>query len=74
VYLDLQDILDTDPMPGWSELKWTVCRADELVPTLRAIEALPDREFAERQARGARYAARYLGPVDEAALATFLEA
>lgn len=74
VYLDLQDILDTDPMPGWSELKWTVCRADELVPTLRAIEALPDGEFAERQAHGARYAARYLGPVDEAALATFLEA
>jgi hypothetical protein len=74
VYLDLHDFLETDPMPGWTELKWTVCRPDELVPTLQAIAALPDSALRERQARGVRYASRYLAPVDEAALAAFLEA
>jgi hypothetical protein len=74
VYLDLQDFLDTDPMPGWTELKWTVRRPEELVPTLRTIAGLSDADFSERQARGARYASRYLAPVDDGALAAFLEA
>jgi hypothetical protein len=74
VYLDLRDMLDTDPMPGWSELKWTVSRADQLMPTLREIDALGDAELAERRARAAHYAERYLGRVDERALAAFVEA
>jgi hypothetical protein len=74
IYLDLRDMLDTDPMPGWSELKWTVSGPDELIPTLRQIDALDDTELAERRARAARYAARYLAPVDARALAAFVEA
>jgi hypothetical protein len=74
VYLDLRDMLDTDPMPGWSELKWTVSRADQLIPTLREIDALRDADLAERRTRAARYAARYLAPVDERTLAAFVEA
>jgi hypothetical protein len=74
VYLDLRDMLDTDPMPGWSELKWTVSRADQLMPTLGEIAALDDAELAARRARAARYAERYLARVDERALAAFVEA
>jgi hypothetical protein len=73
VYLDLSDILDTDPMFGWDEFKWSVKEPLELVDTLRGIASLPDARFRELQSKGKEYATAYLRPPTPSLLRTFTE-
>ena len=74
IYLDLGDILDTDPMFGWSEFKWPVTEPEELIPTIQAIERIPLDRFLERQRKGRKYVGNYLTPVNAEALQRFQEA
>jgi len=72
--MDLGDFLDTDPMFGWDEFKWSVTEPSELLPTLAVIQRLPENEFHMRQQKGREYVTDYLRPVTGESLATFWEA
>ena len=74
IYLDVGNYLDTDPMFGWNEFKWSVRDHSELIPTMRKIEAIPQAIFHELQEQGKEYVATYLSPVTPSGLRTFLEA
>lgn len=74
VYLDLGDILDTDPMGGWTEFKWVVREPKDLAHALAEIEALPQEQYSARQHEGRSYADAYLVPVTDRALQVFCEA
>jgi surface carbohydrate biosynthesis protein (TIGR04326 family) len=74
VYLDLEDVLETDPMLGWNRFKWTVRDPADLANVLAEIVALPDGEYAARRSEGIEYATRYLEPVSDHALTRFLDA
>jgi hypothetical protein len=71
IYLDLGFFLDTDPMFGWDEFKWSVKEPCEVVETLEMIAALEDTEFQRLQDRGRDYVRAYLRPVTEEALREF---
>lgn len=73
IYLDLGNILDTDPMFGWDEFKWSVDDPSQLVETIKRIEALSEVEFLDRQNKGKEYAAAYLKPVTAEGLRAFWE-
>ena len=74
VYLDLGDILDTDPMGGWTEFKWIAREPKDLRVVLAEIEALSDDQYGARQQRGHAYAEAYLYPVTDKNLEIFCEA
>ena len=74
IYLDLGDILDTDPMFGWDEFKWSVAEPEKLIETIQYIEAIPEERFANLQRQGQRYVADYLTPVTAEGLQRFQEA
>jgi hypothetical protein len=74
IHLDLGDFLDTDPMFGWSELKWAVRDPARLIDAIRSIEAIPSDRFAELQREGQAYVRDYLSPVTESGLRVFSEA
>lgn len=72
IYLNLGDILDTDPMFGWSEFKWAVKESDELIETLKLIEGLDEAKYRELQHKGRRYVEKYLTPATAEGLHSFL--
>jgi len=74
IYIDLGEHLDTDPMFGWSSLKWSVTQPSDLVTTIEQVKDTPDEEFGALQLEGQEYVARYLSPVTENGLRVFLEA
>lgn len=74
VYLDLGDILDTDPMGGWTEFKWIAREPKDLRTVLVEIETLPDVQYEARQRKGQAYADAYLYPVTDRNLEAFCEA
>jgi hypothetical protein len=73
IHLDLGDFLDTDPMFGWDEFKWSVKEPSELVSSIKYIEAIPADRFMELQRKGQEYGASYLMPVTEATMRPFWE-
>jgi len=73
VYLDLGDILDTDPMGGWTEFKWIAREPQDLASVLAQIEELTDTQYEERQRQGRAYADVYLFPVTDQNLRVFSE-
>ena len=73
IYIDLGNFLDTDPMFGWNDFKWSVSEPSELKNTIRAIEAIPDHRFREIQKQGHQYVSAYLSPVTPSRIRTFLE-
>lgn len=74
VYLDLGDILNTDPMEGWSEFKWVASSPMDLGKVLAEIRLLGDEEFSLRQRRGAKYVEDYLTPVTQERIRVFQDA
>ncbi|TSA04187.1 MAG: hypothetical protein D4R81_02330 [Nitrospiraceae bacterium] len=74
VYLDLGDILDTDPMGGWTEFKWIAREPKDLRVVLTEIEALSDDQYGAHQQRGQAYAEACLYPVTDKNLEIFCEA
>ena len=74
VYLDLGNFLDTDPMLGWNEFKWSAKEPWELVGIIESINELPRTEFRARQDKARNYVSTYLTPVADGALRAFLEA
>jgi hypothetical protein len=74
VYLDLGSFLDTDPMSGWNEFRWSVKEPSELVATIQTIKDLPETRFLALQQKGREYVTDYLRPVTANSLATFWEA
>ena len=74
VYLDLGDILDTDPMGGWTEFKWVARQPKDLGLVFSEIEALSNSEYEERQRRGRAYTDAYFYPVSDRTLQVFCEA
>lgn len=74
IYLDLGDILDTDPMLGWNKFRWSVREPSELLDAIRNIDVIPQPQFQELQKEGQQYVAAYLSPVSEKGLAAFLDA
>jgi hypothetical protein len=74
VYLDLGDILDTDPMGGWTEFKWIAREPKDLRVRLAEIEALSDDQYGARRQSGLAYAEAYLSPVTDKNLEIFCEA
>jgi surface carbohydrate biosynthesis protein (TIGR04326 family) len=73
VHLDVGDFLETDPILGWDEFKWSVREPSKLISTLKNIEAIPDAQFSELQQRGKKYSAAYLSPVTLTVLRSFYE-
>ena len=71
IYLDLGNVLDTDPLLGWREFKWPVTEPSGLVDALQRIEAIPEHEFQRLQRLGQDYAAAYLKPVTAQGLQAF---
>ena len=74
IYLDLGDFMDTDPMFGWDDFKWSVQEPPELIHTIHTIDAVPEARFQEQQRKGQEYVASYLSPVTAGRLRAFLEA
>jgi surface carbohydrate biosynthesis protein (TIGR04326 family) len=73
VHLDLGEFLDTDPMFGWHEFKWSANEPSEVIEILQKIAILPNVEYLDRQKKGNEYAAAYLKPVTKEGLARFLK-
>ena len=73
IRLDLGEYLNTDPMFGWDEFKWSVQKPSELVETIKRIENLPKEQFRELQHRGRDYVAACLAPVTPDGLRPFWE-
>ena len=71
VFLDVDDLLHTDPMFGWDDFKWTAAGQAELLDALLDIEELSDERFQSAQIGGREYSARYLVPISDSALAAF---
>ena len=74
IYLDLGNFLDTDPMFGWSDFKWTVTKPGCLIQTMRAIDSMPDDAFQTLRSQGREYVISHLSPVTEASVQAFWEA
>lgn len=74
VYMDLGDILDTDPMGGWTEFKWVARDPKDLVTVLSEIETLSDAQYSFYQQKGQAYVDAYLFSVDAQTLRVFCEA
>jgi len=74
VYMDLGDILNTDPMEGWSEFKWVASCPMDLGKVLAGIRSLEDEEFSIRQRQGAKYVEDYLAPVTQERIRVFQNA
>lgn len=73
VYMDLGDILNSDPMEGWMEFKWIAKRPSDLLPVLSDIQMLGEAEFTSLQRRGREYAEAYLAAVTDERLQVFQE-
>ena len=73
VQIDLGEFLDTDPMFGWDEFKWSVNEPSQLIETVREIENLTDKDYLERQRKGQEYADAYLKPITPDSLRLFSE-
>ena len=73
IYLDLGKALDTDPMSGWDEFKWTASTPQALCDAVDAIDGLTTEQFqaGSRQARS--FALSYLTPVTDDGIRSFLE-
>ncbi len=74
VYLDLGEILPTDPMEGWTAFKWIVRQPSELAPVLSEIGELSDVLYEQKQQQGRSYVDAYMVPVSENSLRVFIEA
>ena len=74
VYIDLGDILDTDPMGGWTEFKWVAREPKDLGTVLSEIGMLSDVQYSFHQQQGQAYAGAYLLSVNEQTLRVFCEA
>lgn len=72
VQLDLGEFLNTDPMTGLKEFKWSAHDGPSLLEVLREIDAVPDDQFAQLRQRGGDYVRGYLHPVTTEALDTFI--
>ncbi len=73
VYMDLGDILNSDPMEGWMEFKWIAKRPSDLLPVLSNIRKLGEAEYISRQRRGREYAEAYLVAVTDERAHVFQE-
>jgi hypothetical protein len=71
VYMDLGDILNSDPMEGWTEFKWIAKRPSDLLPVLSDIQMRGEAEFTLRQRHGREYAEAYLAAVTDERLQVF---
>ena len=71
VLLDADDLLETDPMFGWNDFKWSATGPAELIAALQDIEGLDDESFRVLRMKGRDYAESYLSPVTESALDAF---
>ncbi len=74
VYLDLGEILPTDPMEGWTAFKWIARQPSELAPVLSEIGELSDALYEQKQRQGRSYVDAYMAPVNEKSLRVFIEA
>lgn len=74
ICIDLGEHLDTDPMFGWNEFKWSVTRPSELIRAIEQVKSVPDNDFNALQLKGQEYVASYLSPVTEEGLRIFWEA
>jgi len=73
ICIDLGEHLDTDPMFGWNEFKWSVAQPSDLIPTIERVRRIADSEFSALQLKGQEYLANYLSPVTEDGLRVFWE-
>ncbi len=73
VYLDLGDILSTDPMDGWADFKWIARKPGDLKKVLDEIAILSDEQYELRQRAGYDYVNAYLYPMTDSNLQAFLQ-
>ena len=73
IYLDLGDILDTDPMGPWQEFKWVACEPGDLRKIFAEMESLSDRDYEARQLKAQAYVDAYLYPAHDRNRLAFLE-
>jgi len=73
VYLDLGDFMDPDPLFDFSDLKWSVTRAADVIPVLERIDEVPAPDLQERRLLAQAYAVSYVRPADGAGMKDFLD-
>ena len=74
IYLDLGQVLNTDPLSNRNGgLSWTVGTQTELRMRLRMIEEIPLEEFLERQRSDSTYVGDYLVPPTGQRIQTLME-
>ena len=73
VYMDLGDYLDTDPMFGWNDFKWSVQDPTDLKIAIQSISDISDVKYFDLQRSGLRYVMKYLSPVTRNPANVFLE-
>ena len=73
IHLELGELLSTDPLFGWRDLKWSVAEPDRFIETLREISMVPQERFAALQAAARGYAGRYLRPATAERIQQFVE-
>ncbi len=73
VYLDLGDFMDPDPLFDFSDFKWSVTRAAEVIPVLEEINGVAASDLQKRRLLAQAYALSYVRPADKAGMKEFLD-
>jgi len=64
IHVDIGSFIDNDPMFGCAILKWDILKYQDLIPTIKDIETIPDDQFKSIQEAALAYSRDYLTPVD----------
>jgi len=73
VYLDVGQLLDTNPLSNGEQITWKAATPQELLDALDGIAALDGTAVAEWQRQAAACTQRYFGPVSDERLQAFAE-
>ncbi len=73
VYLNINNILNPDPVIDFNDLRWQADTPDDLRSIIEEIDELPESDFHNRQKRAVDYAERYSYPVNQSTLDIFLK-
>jgi len=72
IHYDNGSILSFDPLFDCPHLKWTVCREDVLIDTIRKVESLSTEEYVGQKARARDYLEKYYFQVKDDRLMQFV--
>ena len=72
IHFNRQDVLSNDPLFHFSDFKWTVDKATDLIDIINSIISLSNEEYSHRSTVGRKYVESYFHPVNDQAMSLFL--